>query len=207
MRASRVIDSISLTVSSPGRDGWNSLGSLLSGHQSHSWRLQSHDLVTSPKAPLPNTITEGARFQHMNFDGHTHSDRSETGGTERQCEVVESTYIGFHPGSWHRAPKTLTQSYKMSTWRLFCSIEVTLAGVGTWKGADQQKDQVVIKSLAFSVPLQGKIPWKSVWQSTPLFLPEKSHGQRSLVGYSLWVTESDRTEVTTTPHVHRWEED
>ena len=24
------------------------------------------------------------------------------------------------------------------------------------------------------------------WQSTPIFLPGKSHGQRSMVGYSLW---------------------
>ena len=32
----------------------------------------------------------------------------------------------------------------------------------------------------------GKIPWKRKWQPTPVFLPRKSHGQRSLVGYSLW---------------------
>ena len=29
-----------------------------------------------------------------------------------------------------------------------------------------------------------KIPWRRKWQPTPLFLPGKSHGQRSLVGYS-----------------------
>ena len=27
----------------------------------------------------------------------------------------------------------------------------------------------------------GKIPWQRKWQSTPAFLPGKSHGQRSLV--------------------------
>ena len=33
------------------------------------------------------------------------------------------------------------------------------------------------------------------WQPTPVFLPGKSHGRRSLVGYSLWGRkESDRTE-------------
>ena len=33
------------------------------------------------------------------------------------------------------------------------------------------------------------------WQSTPVLLPRKSHGQRSLVGYSLWGhKESDTTE-------------
>ena len=28
-----------------------------------------------------------------------------------------------------------------------------------------------------------KIPWRRKWQPTPVFLPRKSHGQRSLVGY------------------------
>ena len=33
------------------------------------------------------------------------------------------------------------------------------------------------------------------WQSTPVLLPGKSHGQRSLVGYSLWGRkEPDMTE-------------
>ena len=32
----------------------------------------------------------------------------------------------------------------------------------------------------------GKIPWRRKWQPTPVFLPEKSDGQRSLVGYNLW---------------------
>ena len=31
-----------------------------------------------------------------------------------------------------------------------------------------------------------KISWGRKWQSTPVFLPEKSHGQRSLAGYSPW---------------------
>ena len=32
----------------------------------------------------------------------------------------------------------------------------------------------------------GKIPWRRARQPTPVFLPGKSHGQRSLVGYSPW---------------------
>ena len=31
-----------------------------------------------------------------------------------------------------------------------------------------------------------KIPWRREWQSTPLFLPRESHGQRSQAGYSSW---------------------
>ena len=39
-----------------------------------------------------------------------------------------------------------------------------------------------------------KIPWRRKWQPTPEFLPRKSHGQRSLAGYSPGGgKESDRT--------------
>ena len=31
-----------------------------------------------------------------------------------------------------------------------------------------------------------KIPWRRKWQSTPVFLPGKSHGQRNVVGYCPW---------------------
>ena len=40
-------------------------------------------------------------------------------------------------------------------------------------------------------------PWRRKWQPTPGFLPGKSHGQRSLAGYSPWgLKESGTTEAT-----------
>ena len=36
-----------------------------------------------------------------------------------------------------------------------------------------------------SIPVFGR--WRRKWQSTPVFLPGKSHGQKSLAGYSLCV--------------------
>ena len=35
-------------------------------------------------------------------------------------------------------------------------------------------------------PWVRKISWRRKWQPTPVFLPGKSHGQKSLVGYSPW---------------------
>ena len=35
-------------------------------------------------------------------------------------------------------------------------------------------------------PWVGKIPWGLKWLPTPEFLPGKSHGQSSLLGYSPW---------------------
>ena len=47
-------------------------------------------------------------------------------------------------------------------------------------------------------PWVGKIPWRRKWQPTPVFLPGKSHGQRSLVGYS----PRSRKESDTTEQLH-----
>ena len=35
-------------------------------------------------------------------------------------------------------------------------------------------------------PWVRKTPWRKKWQPTPVFLPGKSHGHRSLAGYSPW---------------------
>ena len=46
-------------------------------------------------------------------------------------------------------------------------------------------------------PWVRKIPWRRAWQPTPVFLSRESHGQRRVVGYSLWGhKESDMTKVT-----------
>ena len=50
------------------------------------------------------------------------------------------------------------------------------------------------------VPRVGKIPWRKKWQSTPVFLPGKTHGQRSCMGYSPWgCKESVRHDLATKP--------
>ena len=49
-----------------------------------------------------------------------------------------------------------------------------------------------------SIPRSGRFPWRRKWQSTPVLLPGKSHGQRSLVGYSPW----GRKELERTERLH-----
>ena len=51
-------------------------------------------------------------------------------------------------------------------------------------------------------PWVRKIPWRRKWQPSPVFLPGKSHGQRSLAGYNPWCCkESDWVHIHT--HTHR----
>ena len=47
-------------------------------------------------------------------------------------------------------------------------------------------------------PWVGKILWRRKWQPTPVLLPGKSNGQRSVVSYSPWV----RKELDTTEWLH-----
>ena len=56
-------------------------------------------------------------------------------------------------------------------------------------------------------PWVRKIPWRRAWQPTPVFLPEESHGQRSLAGYSPWGhKELDATErLSTAQHFPKTE--
>ena len=44
----------------------------------------------------------------------------------------------------------------------------------------QEAEEMQVRSL------DRKIPWGRKWQPTPVFLPGKFHGQKSLVGYSPW---------------------
>ena len=54
-------------------------------------------------------------------------------------------------------------------------------------------------------PWVGRIPWRRKWQPTSVFLPGKSYGQRSLVGYSPWDHKRIRHnegQITTHTHTH-----
>ena len=51
-------------------------------------------------------------------------------------------------------------------------------------------------------PWIGKIPWKRKWQTIPLFLPGKFHGQRSLVGYNSWGRKRVRHNLATKQQQH-----
>ena len=56
-------------------------------------------------------------------------------------------------------------------------------GLSWWlRGKKKEKK---CRRCGFS-PWVGKIPWRLKQQSTPVFLPGKSHGKRSLAAYSPW---------------------
>ena len=81
----------------------------------------------------------------------------------------------------------------------YCYIsEELLFGKDLYAGKDWiSQVALVVKSLPANAgdirdagrSLGLEIPWRRVWQPTPVFLPVRSQGQRSLAG---WYTESQR---------------
>ena len=54
---------------------------------------------------------------------------------------------------------------------------------------------VLVSAIQCESAVSIHISRRRKWQPTPVFLPGKSHGRRSLVGYSRWShNESDTTE-------------
>ena len=71
-------------------------------------------------------------------------------------------------------------------------------------GASGKESACQCRRCRFS-PWVKKIPWRRKWQTTPVFLPGKFHGQRSRVGYSpSGGKESDATEHTSVSLSNYW---
>ena len=81
----------------------------------------------------------------------------------------------------------------MPIWRLVLSY--------SWASLVAQFKESACQSRRGFDPLVGKIPWRRKWQPTPVFLPGKSHGQRSLVGYSPWGRKRVRHNLATKQHL------
>ena len=70
----------------------------------------------------------------------------------------------------------------MSPWPRWCSGEEPACQ------CRRRRDTGVIPGL-------GRFPWRMAWPPTAVLLPGRSHGQRSLAGYSPWsLRELDTTE-------------
>ena len=51
-----------------------------------------------------------------------------------------------------------------------------------------------------------KIPWRRKYLTNRVFLPGKSHGQRSLVNYSTWIHKRIRQDLVTKQHRNTWQD-
>ena len=121
--------------------------------------------------------------------------------------------VGYSP--WGRKDSDTTDRLTLAyrgvrchkwSWKVkgaFCHVSEMTFGKCPRMITGNQKNQTVIRGLELSPVAQGVknrpamqetqetqvqslIPWRRKWQPTSVFLPEKSHGWRSLGGYRPW---------------------
>jgi len=66
---------------------------------------------------------------------------------------------------------------------LFCAFELQNSLYQASLVAQSVKSMPAVKETRVRSPVR-KSPWRRKWQPTPVFLPGKFYGQRSLAGYS-----------------------
>ena len=102
------------------------------------------------------------------------------------CFIVESKNCLMSFSKFSNSPKSPNSSIITTT--------VSFKKNVGFPGDSDSKDSACNAGNGFN-PWVGMIPWRKKYQSSPVFLPGKSHEQRSLAGYSPWVhKESDTTE-------------
>ena len=89
----------------------------------------------------------------------------------------------------HQSPN----SWKLACHSTDCPLHLWFHIPGTqffeqldFPGGSDGKASVYNAGDAGSIPGSGRFSWRRKWQSTPVLLTGKAHGQRTLVGYSPW---------------------
>ena len=102
-----------------------------------------------------------------------------------QCLKIFIVYLVLS----HLAEKAMAPHSSTLAWKILCSEEPgRLQSMGSLR---------VGEVCATSLSLFTFRYWRMKWQPTPVFLPQESQGQGSLVGFRLWGrTDSDTTEAT-----------
>ena len=129
-------------------------------------------------------------------DGERGGGRRRKEGREDQsmenmsCEAVGTEHLfskRYH--SFVNQSGSVTQSHHLKS---FSVNMYPSPGLPQWLSGTESTCQC--RRCRFN-PWLRKIPRRRKWQPTPVFLPRKSHGQRSLEGYSPWgLKESDTTQ-------------
>ena len=117
---------------------------------------------------LASTASSSAMWKAASYNSKGNRKVSWTLVSELLPEVAHST---------HYICSQLT--CKQSNWSRVTSRRASLV-------APPVKNPPAMQERPWFNPWVRKIPWRRKWQPTPVFLPGKSHGQRSMVGYSPW---------------------
>ena len=89
-----------------------------------------------------------------------------------------------------------------STFTLFCKLQDSVKIY--WASLVAQWWRIHLQCMRRGFdPWIGKIPWRTIWQFTLVFLPGKSHRPKSLANYSPWGRKRVRPSLMTKQKQHK----
>ena len=107
----------------------------------------------------------------------------------RKMKIWATVILWYIWCIWHQehitfySPCCIQQSYFQ--WQPWAEALCDVKGTKCFK-IDVDADSLSLMDFFFFFGSLLSFFWRRKWQSTPVFLPGKSHGQRSLVGCSPW---------------------
>ena len=124
------------------------------------------------------------------------------GGTGFSSANQAFWWLGFrqnHARSWSRMAELCCSQIPDPT--LWVNKRLLFFGLPRWCSGTESSCQCRRHKRRGFDPWVRKIPWRRKWQSTPVFLPGKSHGRRGLVGYHPW-GHKESTQLSVCTHTH-----
>ena len=107
----------------------------------------------------------------------------EGNGNPLQCSCQENPRDG---GAWWAAVYGVAQSRTRLKQLSSSSSSIQLFGLPRWFCGEESACQCSRHGRYRFDPWVGNNPWRRKWESTPVSLPGKFHGQRNLEGYTPW---------------------
>ena len=104
-------------------------------------------------------------------------------GNPLQCSCQENPRDG---GAWWAAVYGVAQSRTRLKQLSSSSSSIQLFGLPRWFCGEESACQCSRHGRYRFDPWVGNNPWRRKWESTPVSLPGKFHGQRNLEGYTPW---------------------
>ena len=111
---------------------------------------------------------------------------------DAKCEMPYSVLLPISGSRWH--PESEQEGclfWRKEDWRRGGRLKAYLCncakGFPCGSVAKKAPANAADAGDMSSIPGSGRFPWRRKWQPTTVFLTEKSHGQRSLAGYSPWM--------------------
>ena len=110
------------------------------------------------------------------------SDMEQQSGSKWEKEYIKAVYC--HPAYLTYMPEYIMRNAWLDEAQ--AGIKIVRRNINNVRHTDDEFKRLIILNDDLKLNTQKAKIWSRKWQPSPVFLPGKFHGQRSLAGYGRW---------------------